>query len=517
MNSSYSTHCSVRPRFIPRALTLFLSALLLVTAAVPIRAQLQGPVRTQQGLVAGQPGKDARIIVFKGIPFAAPPVGPLRWKAPQPPASWEGIRQADKFGPSPIQTIVEGRAPWTHEFMTHGAISEDCLYLNVWTPAKTAGDKLPVFVWAYGGGYTEGSGAVDVYNGEGLARKGVVFVNFNYRVGQFGFFAHSELTQESGVHASGNQGVLDALAALKWVQANIAAFGGDPGNVTFAGQSAGSGVVHSLVTSPLGKGLFHKAILQSGPALGTATTALAAQETSGAQYGESMGAKSLAELRALLWQRINPAAATSVGASLPAPAASAAAPAAGARSGRGGRGGLVIDRYVINASANEIYAAGQQIDIPMIGGGTAQDLGNFGSGAINLQWAKNRSATGKAPSYVYLFTHALPGPRAAQEGAFHSSEIPYVLDSLGMIPDRPLTDADRKLADIAAQYWVNFAKTGNPNSPGLPTWASTAENPDMVMELGDHMGMIPPPAAPARAGRGAGAAPAVPAPPPAAR
>jgi para-nitrobenzyl esterase len=497
--------------FRPVIRSLIVAALALAAAGSPLLAQLKDNVRTQQGLVAGQPGKDPAIMVFKGLPFAAPPVGDLRWRAPQPPASWTGVRQADKFGPSPIQTIVEGKVPWTHEFMAHGAISEDCLYLNVWTPAKAPGDRLPVFVWVYGGGYNEGSSMIDVYNGEGLAKKGLVFVNLNYRVGPFGFFAHPELTKESGVNASGNQGALDVLAALKWVQANIAAFGGDPGNVTLAGQSAGSGIVHALVTSPLGKGLFHKAILQSGPALGTAaaTSTLAAHEASWMAYGEAQGAKTLAELRALPWQQINPAAATSVGAALPAPAPAApAVPPAAATGGRGGRGGLVIDHYVINAPANDMYAAGQQMDIPMLAGANAQDLGNLGSQAANLQWAKNRSATGKAASYLYYFTRPLPGPRSATEGAFHTGEVPYVLNSLGMIPDRPITDQDRRIADLAAQYWANFARTGNPNAPGLPPWESFSENPDKVMEIGDNMGMITPPAPAARAGATGGAAPA---------
>jgi para-nitrobenzyl esterase len=515
MNSPRLISCpaGLRPAFRP----LIVVALALTTAVAPLQAQLKDPVRTHQGLLAGRPGKDPAVMVFKGVPFAAPPVGDLRWKAPQPPASWTGVRQADQFGPSPIQTIVEGKIPWTHEFMAHGAISEDCLYLNVWTPAKSPGDKLPVFVWVYGGGYNEGSSMIDVYNGEGLAKKGLVFVNLNYRVGPFGFFAHPELTRESGVNASGNQGVLDVLAALKWVQTNIAAFGGDPGNVTLAGQSAGSGIVHALVTSPLGKGLIHRAILQSGPALGTAaaTSTLAAHEASWVAYGETQGAKNLAELRALPWQRINPAAATSVGETVPAAPApaqtGAAAPAAGGRGGRGGRGGLVIDHYVINAPANDIYAAGQQLDIPMLAGANAQDLGNLGNQSANLQWARNRSATGKAPSYLYYFTRALPGPRSATEGAFHTGEVPYMLNSLGMIPDRPITDQDRKIADMAAQYWANFARTGNPNGAGLPKWESFAENPDKVLEIGDNMGMVVPPAPAPRAG----AAPAAPVPGPA--
>jgi para-nitrobenzyl esterase len=501
------------------ALCSLVAVVAFAVTGSPLRAQLKDPVRTQQGLVAGRPGTDPTLMVFKGIPYAAPPVGDLRWKAPQPPASWTGVRQADKFGPSPIQTIVEGKIPWTHEFMAHGAISEDCLYLNVWTPAKTPGDRLPVFVWVYGGGYNEGSSMIDVYNGEGLAKKGLVFVNLNYRVGPFGFFAHPELTKESGVNASGNQGVLDALAALKWVQANVAAFGGDPGNVTLAGQSAGSGIVHALATSPLGKGMFHKAILQSGPALGTAaaTATLAAHEASWVAYGETQGAKNLAELRALPWQRINPAAAASVGEAVPSAPAPATPPAAApAAGGRGGRGGLVIDQYVITAPANDIYAAGRQMDIPMIAGANAQDLGNLGSQTANLQWARNRSATGKAPSYLYYFTRALPGPRSATEGAFHTGEVPYMLDSLWMIPDRPITDQDRRIADQAAQYWANFARTGNPNGPGLPKWENFTENADRVMEIGDNMGMVTPPAPAARAGAPAaptpaGAAPAAPA------
>ena len=480
--------CAVSARrFLPS-----LSALLLgvVLSASPLGAALKDPVRTQSGLLAGMPAIDPAITAFKGIPFAAPPVGNLRWKAPQPPATWEGIRQADKFGPSPIQRIVVESKPWTHEFMTHGEISEDCLYLNVWTPAKAPTEKLPVFVWIYGGGYTEGSGAVDVYNGEGLARKGLVTVTINYRVGAFGFLAHPELTAESGYNASGNYGILDALAALKWIQVNIASFGGDPGNVTIAGQSAGSGVTQALLLSPLGKGLFHRAIMESGPAIGVGTARLPAQETNGVNFGEARSAHSLAELRTLKWEQIFQ---TPPPAPAPAPVAGAA-PAAAARGGRGGavRGGPFIDGYVLPAPAGELLAAGKQNDVPVIGGGNAKDLGALGSMPATLQWTAARNATSKTPSYVYYFTHVLPGPDAAKDGAFHTSEVPYALNTLFM-SDRPFTDSDHRMADLMSQYWVNFAKTGNPNGPGLPRWLSTADAPGKVMELGDNSGMIEPP------------------------
>jgi para-nitrobenzyl esterase len=512
-----TTPSQMERRVSPARWSLVLAVLLAggLFSASQLGAALKEPVRVQEGLLAGVPAIDPSITAFKGIPFAAPPVGNLRWKAPQAAAKWEGIRPADKFGPSPIQRSVVESKPWTHEFMTHGDLSEDCLYLNVWTPAKAPAEKLPVFVWIYGGGYTEGSGAVDVYNGEGLARKGLVTVTINYRVGAFGFLAHPELTAESGYNASGNYGILDTVAALKWVQANIAAFGGDPGNVTIAGQSAGSGITQVLLLSPLGKGLFHRAILESGPALGVGTSRLADQEAAGVAFGAARGAHSLAEMRALTSQQIFRAPAAPAPAPTPAaaPAAgtTAAAAAPAARGGRGGvRSGPFIDGYVLTAPAAEIFAAGKHNDVPVIGGGNARDSGALGSMPVTLQWAATRNAMSRTPSYAYYFTHVLPGPDSAKDGAFHTSEVPYALNTLFM-SDRPFTDADHKVAAMMSQYWANFAKTGNPNGPGLPRWLNTAEAGGQVMELGDNMGMIDPP------GPAVPAAPATPAPTPAAR
>lgn len=234
-------------------------------AAVPLSGATRS-VRTRSGVLDGVPGRNPEVTVFKGIPYAAPPIGELRWKAPEPAASWQDVRHADAFGPNCMQNIVQERKPWTYEFMAHGAVSEDCLYLNVWTTAR-GGDRRPVFVYIYGGGFTEGSGSVPVYDGEGLAKKGLVVVTFNYRVGPFGFLAHPELTKESGRNASGNYGLLDQVAALQWIHDNIAAFGGDAGRVTIAGQSAGGMSVLALIASPLAKGLFHRAIDQSGGAI----------------------------------------------------------------------------------------------------------------------------------------------------------------------------------------------------------------------------------------------------------
>src|SRR5262245_30157023 len=231
-------------------------ALTLVWATSPIQLSgqqksganplLHEPLRLKQGQLSGIAGRNQSVAVFKGIPFAAPPVGAGRWRAPEPAAAWSGVRKADAFSPSCIQSIATERKPWTYEFMTHGEISEDCLYLNVWTPAVAPSEHRPVFVYIYGGGNVEGSGAVPVYDGEGLASKGLVVITFSHRFGVLGFHSHPEMSKESPHHASGNYGLLDQIAAVKWVRDNISAFGGDPNRVTIAGQSAGASAVHNL-------------------------------------------------------------------------------------------------------------------------------------------------------------------------------------------------------------------------------------------------------------------------------
>src|SRR5580704_13443021 len=234
---------------------------IILTAALPLAAAIKDPVRVEQGQLSGVPGSTPDIRVFKGIPFAAPPVGDLRWRAPTPAADWAGIRKADQFSATCMQTPYPEGSLYRSEPQP---VSEDCLYLNIWTAAKSASDKRPVMVWIHGGAFTRGSGSTPVYNGENFAKKGVVLVTVNYRLGIFGFFAHPELTQESEHHSSGDYGILDEIAALQWVQKNIAAFGGDPKRVTIFGESAGSWAVNVLVASPLTKGLFQRAIGESG-------------------------------------------------------------------------------------------------------------------------------------------------------------------------------------------------------------------------------------------------------------
>lgn len=506
-----------------------LRVLILAAAVCAPLGAIQQPVKTKGGLVSGVAGKKPGITAFKGIPFAAPPVGKLRWAAPQPAAPWTGVRKADQFGASCIQTIAQERKPWTYEFMTHTEISEDCLYLNVWTPAKSAGEKRPVFVYIFGGGLVEGSGAVPVYDGEGLASKGLVVVTINYRVGVLGFFVHPELQAESEHHAGGNYGFLDELAALQWVHDNIAAFGGDPNCVTIAGQSAGSGGVHALIASPLAKGLIHRGIEESGSAVGVSpmnlvVTPLADAEQNGVRFAEAKGAKNLADLRAMSWQKIIE----------PVQAPGSTAPA----EGRGGfRFGAVVDGYFLPASVEAIFAQGKQNDVPELTGLTANDLGISSNPKLTLNalqaeaktryrdladeyfrayavtsdaqaiatatesardrvrvstyvWAMNRATTAKTKAFTYYFDHTMPGPDAALYKAFHTSEVPYALNTLYM-SDRPFTDQDQKIANLMSSYWVNFAMTGDPNGKGLPHWPSVSEKPDMTMRLGDGWEVIP--------------------------
>jgi para-nitrobenzyl esterase len=505
--------------------------LFLVLVATPLSGAFKQPVRTDGGLVAGTPGKDPSVLVFKGIPFAAPPVGDMRWKAPAPPSPWKGIRKAESFGPSCIQTTVQERKPWTYEFMTHNEISEDCLSLNVWTAAKSAREKRPVYVYIYGGGFSEGSGAVPVYDGEGLARKGIVVVTFNYRLGVLGFLAHPELTKESPNHASGNYGLLDQIAALRWVQNNIKAFGGDPACVTIGGQSAGGMSVHSMIASPLAKGLFHRAIVESGGStLGGGPISLGSRgledtEADGRTFAESKGAKNLAELRAMSWQKlIEPVKNTA---------------AAGISNGMPMfRFSPIVDNYCLPASVQQVVAQGKQNDVPVLTGQNVGELGGlmgppqqatvdsfvkqarlqYGDMADEFMklypastdaaaesaraqssrdqaivsmyfWARERAKTSKTKAFIYLWDHALPGPDAERYGAFHTGEVPYVMDTLYM-SDRPFTDTDKKIAAMMSSYWVNFMATGDPNGRGLSVWPAAGAKAE-VMELGDKNGPVP--------------------------
>lgn len=481
----------------------------LAVGISPLLALTQ-PVKTEYGLLQGVPGKHTSVRVFKGVPFAAPPVGDLRWRAPRKPAAWQGIRNASQFSSACTQTILHERKPWTREFMAHDTVSEDCLYLNIWTPASTPGAKLPVFVFIHGGAFTEGSGSVPVYDGEGLARKGLVMVTINYRLGLFGFFTHPELTKESDHNGSGNYGLLDCVAALEWIGANIAAFGGDPARVTIAGQSAGSMAVHALVASPLAKGLFHRAVAESGgSSVGGFSRGLPDAEQDGLRFAGQKGASSLAALRAMT----------------PAQLATTT------------RFGLVIDGYLLPAPIDQIVAEGKQSDVPFITGANADEGGASPNPKVTLEafritaqqrfgddapeflklypttsdeeaaaaqnqaardqqrtsiynWTQVRSRTSKSKLYTYFWNHAMPGPDVARFGAFHTSEVPYALNTLYM-SDRPFAPIDHKIADTVSSYWANFAKTGNPNAKGLPAWPAVTERSASTMQIGDQTGLIP--------------------------
>src|SRR5580658_3447125 len=262
-------------------------AIFAVSLGTLLNAAIDAPVKLDSGMVSGITGTNPEVRVFKGIPFAAPPTGNLRWRAPQPVAHWDGVRKGDQFGPVCMQQSRPGSTP---------APSEDCLYVNVWTGAKAATERLPVIVWTYGGGFTSGSGSEGRYDGEALAKKGAVVVTYNYRLGMFGFFAHPELTAESGHNASGNYGMMDAFAVLRWVQKNIAAFGGDPRKVTIDGESAGAILVAAMVGSPEGKGLFQRAMAQSGAWMGLSIAKMRTREQAEAAGKTAAGAHTIAEL-----------------------------------------------------------------------------------------------------------------------------------------------------------------------------------------------------------------------------
>jgi para-nitrobenzyl esterase len=498
-----------------RSVSLRLPAHVLAAVLSLGAALAAAPVGIETGSLEGVPASDPSVTVYRGIPFAAPPLGDLRWRAPQPPTAWEGIRKADKFSAACIQDPVRSLGPWTEEYMHQGEYSEDCLYLNVWTATKDAVAKRPVLVWIYGGAFTGGSTAVALYDGEALARKGLVVVTLNYRVGVLGFLAHPELTRESEAKASGNYGMLDQLAALRWVQKNIAAFGGDPARVTIAGQSAGAAAVHVLTASPLAKGLFHQAIAQSGSSVGNRFPTLTAAEGEGAKFAKAKGAPSIKDLRAMPVDRLT--------------ARIEAAPF---------RSSPVMDGWLLPGQAAAIFAQGKQNDVATLTGWTA-DEGSFnenygkrtpeefeheirlrmGSGAIEFTrlyplsteqqaresqkasardqntistflWAAQRAKTAKTRVYTYYWNHAPPGPKKAIYQAFHSSELSYVFNSL-TLANRPWEAIDRSIAETTSSYWANFVSTGDPNGTGLPKWPAFDTNRPVTMELGDRFAPLP--------------------------
>ena len=484
----------------------WLAALVAMLAAVPASAQMtraQIDTGALQGKASGKTG------AFLGIPFAAPATGANRWRAPQPAATWTGVRDATAFGPSCMQDIVPNRGaigPWTWEYLPQGPVSEDCLTINVWTPAKAKGAKLPVLLWIYGGGFTGGGTAVPLYDGTALAGRGVVVVSVNYRLGIYGFLAHPELTKEAGT--SGNYALLDQIAGLEWVRRNAAAFGGDPKQVTIMGQSAGSASVHALMASPRAKGLFVRAIAQSGSGMGRGGPTLAGNEAIGARIGEAAGAKSLADLRALSPIQIaaalkqvpsvrwgltggtpelpDPDKAVNlvpVLTGLTADDASAINPeyrlisAAGIRDALVRRYGDFAERFAPLYPGPDAESAGAAARLMTRERGIAATLG----------WARSRPA-GAPPVYGYLWTWAEPGSRPDFR-AFHSSELPYIFGTLSVTPERPFTKRDEAIARTMGDIWVSFVKTGHPRVPGVGPWP--AIDSGQMMMLGTGFAPVP--------------------------
>jgi para-nitrobenzyl esterase len=473
-------------------------------------------VKTDAGIVSGAP-RPGGVTAYLGIPYAAPPVGDLRWRPPQPASSWQGVRAADHFGTSCMQNQPGSRLPWTEEFMTQGPIGEDCLSLNVWTGTTSATAKLPVMFWIYGGGFNEGSSAVAVYDGAELAKKGVIVVSANYRVGPLGFLAHPELTKESVHHTSGNYGLLDQIAALQWVHNNIGAFGGDAGQVTIFGQSAGAISVVDLMRSPLATGLFARAIAQSGPgllprnALGADDT-LSKRESAGATYAESKGAHSLAELRALpattfFGQTGGPGGARvpngpfSDGWVLPDKAPTEQVPLMvgfvaddiGVSGGFGPAPKADVGTYESDAQRLygeqapaflKLYPVSADADVP-----AARKTAGRDRARVSMdRWAEEQAKASRR-IYTYFFSRAIPWPAHPEFGAFHTSEVPYVFETIKRL-DRPWEPVDSTLADTVSAYWANFAKNGDPNGAGLQAWPPYTAGSHTTMELGPRVGAM---------------------------
>jgi para-nitrobenzyl esterase len=447
------------------------------------------------------------VSIFKGIPFAAPPVGDLRWTAPAPVQPWTAVKKADAFGLACMQTA--GAMGNT------GNVGEDCLYLNVWTPAKKPGEKIPVIIWIYGGGFSGGSTSTSMYDGMGFAKKGVVLVSVAYRVGPFGFLAHPELSRESG-RGSGNYGLEDMIAGMKWVKENIARFGGDPSNVTIFGHSAGGMAVNMLAASPPSKGLFHRAICMSGGSfaplqtssqggIGMGIPALKLAESTGEAFLKKLGAADIKAARAMSAEAIQ-------------------------KNTGGGMGGggfrPVADGYVIPSDLYSIYQARRFNDTPILVGNTSDELGSFGGGGnitaaqfeqqIKSQygphadailsvyphstdaeaaksskgisrestfswstwtWARLQTQKGKGKAFEYYYDYHAP----TADGSGHGSDVPYAFQTLSGGRGGAPKPEDLKLSDMISSYWVNFAKTGDPNGPGLPKWPAFTENDQQAM------------------------------------
>lgn len=464
-------------------------------------------LRLKEGLVSGTTSKDGIVNIFKCIPYAAPPTGPQRWKAPQPVRPWKGTRDCTAFPASAIQNKPAPFLMWSEEFISPPApLSEDCLYLNVWTSAK-AGKKMPVFVWIHGGGFVSGSGACAVYDGESMARDGIVFITINYRLGVFGFLSLPGQEAEKG-NESGNFALLDQIAALKWIRQNVAAFGGDPEKITIGGQSAGSMCVNALVASPLANGLFRGAIAQSGVLINNNFTRnqVAARKL-GSQLLSALEAKSLEEARAIPADRILDAANKLPFRSFTPYVDGYLLPSApgniiekGAHNkvplliGWVNRDGDLLQPGKLSAdsfkqSVNSRYPAHSNEFLQLFPANndaeaisSQQKLGLLQFAAIqSIQWAN----WNRAPAYVYHFEFVpADKPGFPNYGAFHTSEVPYALHNLSKW-DRPWRESDLKVEKTMSDYWKNFIRTGNPNGSGIPEWTKFQASDGKVMIINE--------------------------------
>lgn len=441
----------------------FIYFTVLIFSTVAIFAQ--NPILSiTGGKVRGVRSSSQNVIVYRGIPYAAPPVGELRWKAPQPVIPWSGIKEADTFGPAAMQaphsssyhTTVKnfGEVDYIKEFYDEGnpIYSEDCLYLNIWQPAKAKkGDKLPVAFWIHGGAFMGGYGYEKEFNGDAYAKKEVILVTINYRLGILGFLAHPDLSAENPKHLSGNYGMLDQIKALQWVRDNIASFGGNPDNITIFGQSAGAMSVRNLICSPLTKGMFARAIIQSGGGLedtdkGIVTNTLSDYEKLGKQIFQNKGIK---EMRAMTYQELQD---SFMKYCMDNKTFIMLSP--------------INDNYTLKKNLSQCIEETDIPPIPYMIGSTRDDMPFTKMGDNILQFSLKLIQKGYKPAYVYEFYHRLPGDMS---GAFHSSELWYMFGTLKSCW-RPMTPADYKLSEEMVSYWTNFMKTGNPNGKGLDKW-----------------------------------------------
>lgn len=478
---------------------------LFILSGLLVKAQQSSVVKTNYGLVEGYT-TSSKVHVFKGVPYAAPPIGENRWKAPMPLESWKGKKVCTQYGPIAMQDKPAPFRGYTQELIPPGdAISEDCLHLNIWTNNTKKSAKKGVLVWIHGGAFMGGSNSVPIYDGEALAQKGIVFVSINYRVNVFGFLAHSELSAESPTKTSGNYGLLDQITALRWVKENIQNFGGDPTNITIAGQSAGSMSVNCLVSSPLAKGLFQKAIAESGACFTSGnplvkTPSMQQEEQEGANFLKKCGVSSIKELRALpsevIVQNVKRFFAPVIdGYVLPEPIPAIVSKKkdnpiillTGWNEHEGGKKvppttlkeyeESVEKRFKENSSkVLEAYAPTNEQDIATKKAKLESDV-IFG--LQNYTWANIHSQNGRKV-YLYRFAHEIKPKGDALYGAFHTAEVPFAFDNLKFF-NRDWEQQDHQLSKSMSSYWVNFVKNGNPNGASLPTWQPYTGEKKMIM------------------------------------